>query len=75
MTLGPQDQNKIWIQTKVIQNVQFNTGRTNQTGQIPKEKPGQGIYQTVTITYGITFLLCQKERWKALTLPRLSISK
>jgi hypothetical protein len=74
MTLGPQDRNEIRIQTKVIQNIQPDTGRTNQIEQILKGKLGQRIYQTVIITYGITFLLCQEGR-KASTLPRLSISK
>jgi hypothetical protein len=50
-------------------------GETLTTGQIFERKLGQRIYQTVTITYGITLLLCQKEGQKALTLPRLSIPK
>jgi hypothetical protein len=75
MTLGLQDRNEIRIQTKVIQNVQPDTRRTNQIGQILEGKLGQRIYQTVTITSGITFLLCQEEGQKASTLPRLLISK
>jgi hypothetical protein len=75
MTLGSQDQNEIQIQTKVIQNVQPDTRETNWIRQIPEEKLGQRIYQTVTITYGITFLFCQEEGQKASTLPRLLISK
>jgi hypothetical protein len=73
--LVSQDQNKIQIQAKVIQDIQPDTGGTNQIGQILEGKPGQRIYQTVAITYGITLFLCQEEGQKTSTLPRLSIPK
>jgi hypothetical protein len=39
----------------------YNLTPEEQTKLDKFPNPGQGIYQTVTITYGITFLLCQKE--------------
>ena len=31
------------------------------------------IHSTISISYGFSLLLCQKERWKIMTLPRLSV--
>src|ERR1700723_1704939 len=71
--MGSQDRDETWIRTESLQSLQPVTGRTTRTGQILKGTSGQGVYQTVTIPNGIAFLLCQKERWKASTLPRLQI--
>jgi hypothetical protein len=43
--------------------------------ELDKFKFGKRVYSTISITSSITFLLCQKERWKTLTMSRLLILK
>ena len=73
--VGPQDwyERRLW--TKVLQELQSNTGRTKRIGQIPRQEPGERIHLTISIPYGFSLLLCQKERWEITTLPRLLILK
>src|ERR1700678_1760005 len=44
-----------------------------EQGQIHKGESRERLYLTLPIPHGITFLLCQKERRKTQTMPRLSI--
>ena len=47
----------------------------NLTPEEQKEHSGKRIYSTITISHGFSLLLCQKEGWETMTLPRLLILK
>src|SRR5882762_4695037 len=71
--MGSQDRDEGKLCTQVFQNVQFDTAGTNRTRQILKGNLRKRLHSAITITNGITFLLCGQERRKTSTMPGLPV--
>jgi hypothetical protein len=61
------------FEPKSFKNYNLTLEEQKRIGQIPGQNFGKRVYLTVPIASIITFLLCQKERWKASTMSRLSV--
>jgi hypothetical protein len=59
------------FEPKSFRNYNLTLEGQKKIESIPGQKFGKRIYLTVSITSSLTFLLCQKERQKALTMSRL----
>jgi hypothetical protein len=61
------------LEPKSFKNYNLTPEEQKKFGQIPGQKFGKRIYLTIPVASSVTFLLCQKEGWKTLTMSRLSV--
>jgi hypothetical protein len=59
------------FESKSFKNYNLTLEEQKGIGQVLGCRLGKRVYSTVSVTSSFTFLLCQKERWKTLTLSRL----
>ena len=66
LNLGIIKSNEGWIPTEILQALQFNTRRTNQTGQILKENLEKGYIQSSESLMASPFFFVKKKDGKQL---------